>query len=438
MDSATQAGQATRNQGAGITTLSVIGLGYIGLPTAAMFASRGIEVRGVDISPRAVSEINEGRAHIEEGDLDALVARCVASGKLRAFHDPQPADAFIVAVPTPVSHDQARTPDVSYVQAAGRAIAPLLQRGNLVILESTSPVGTTDMLSRLLAELRPDLSFPHQQQETSDVCLAYCPERIIPGRMLRELVENDRIIGGMTPRCAKRAAAVYKVFVEGTCHLATDREAEMVKLTENAFRDVNIAFANELSMVCDKLGVDVWKVVEFANRHPRVSILRPGPGVGGHCIAVDPWFLIASAPEQALLMRQARLVNDAKPVHVIGKVKAALAGSNGKIACLGLTYKPDVDDFRESPSLDIAAALSREFPGQVVCCDPYADAMPASLREEHALAFMETGQALQVADVVVVLVGHSAFREIPLPRDKTVVDTVGFWRESHAGDDAAR
>ena len=437
MDSATQTTDTARATRGGISTLSVIGLGYIGLPTAAMFASRGVEVRGVDISERAVNAINGGRAHIEEGDLDALVAECVASGKLRAFLEPQRADAFIVAVPTPVSHDDGRSPDVSYVQAAGRAIAPLLERGNLVILESTSPVGTTEMLARLLAELRPDLTFPHQQQEASDICLAYCPERIIPGRMLRELVQNDRIIGGMTPRCARRAAAVYKLFVEGECHLATDREAEMVKLTENAFRDVNIAFANELSMVCDKLGVDVWRVVEFANRHPRVSILRPGPGVGGHCIAVDPWFLVASAPDEARLMRQARLVNDAKPGHVIEKVRAALGDRPGKVACLGLTYKPDVDDFRESPSLDIAVALTREYPGRVTCCDPYAEAMPPALQRDAGLAFAGFEEATADADVIVVLVAHTAFAAFPRPEGKAVVDTVGFWRDPLADNEAA-
>jgi len=412
-----------------IKTLSVIGLGYIGLPTAAMFASSGVNVLGVDVSQRAVDSINSGKAHIEEGNLDELVERCVASGALRASLTPVAADAFIIAVPTPAGHDANHSPDVSFVQAAGRSIAPVLKKGNLIILESTSPVGTTGMLAKLLAELRPDLSFPQDAGESADVCMAYCPERIIPGQMLRELVENDRIIGGMTPRCADRAAALYKSFVRGACHLTTDRTAEMVKLTENSFRDVNIAFANELSMICDDLDIDVWKVIEFANRHPRVSILNPGAGVGGHCIAVDPWFIVASDPERARIIRMARDVNDAKPHYVVEKVEAALKQNPGaKIACLGLSYKPDVDDFRESPSLEIASTLATRFPGQVVCCDPYADALPREKAEARKIVFTGIEQALAEADILVMLVPHSVFRSHPRPQDKVIVDPVGFWR----------
>lgn len=413
----------------GFDTLSVIGLGYIGLPTAAMFASAGLNVIGVDISQHAVDAVNSGKAHIEEGNLDELVERCVRAGKLRATLQPAPADAFIIAVPTPVGHDADHSPDVSYVQAAGRAIAPLLQPGNIVILESTSPVGTTAMLAELFAEARPDLSFPQNAEDQADVCLAYCPERIIPGRMLEELVENDRIIGGMTPRCAERAARLYKMFVRGVCHISNDRVAEMVKLTENAFRDVNIAFANELSMVCEDVGVDVWKVIEFANRHPRVSILSPGAGVGGHCIAVDPWFVVASAPERARLMRMARDVNDSKPVFVVDQVDQALADRPGaRVACLGLTYKPDVDDFRESPSLEIASILSAKYPGRVVCVDPFAEALSASERETRGLHFNGIDEALRDADILVVLVAHTAFRGFPKPDRAVLVDPVGFWR----------
>lgn len=411
------------------TTVSVIGLGYIGLPTAAMFASSGLKVIGVDVSRRVVDTVNAGGVHIEEGDLDVLVERCVKEGRLSATLAPQPADAFIIAVPTPVGHDAAHSPDVSYVESAGRAIAPVLKRGDLVILESTSPVGTTGMLEQLLAAARPDLSFPAQAGENADVCLAYCPERIIPGRMLKELVENDRIIGGMTPRCAARAAALYKHFVQGECHITTDRTAEMVKLTENSFRDVNIAFANELSMVCSDLGIDVWKVIEFANRHPRVSILSPGPGVGGHCIAVDPWFIVASAPVRSRIIRTAREVNDAKPGYVIEQVEAALkARPDARIACFGMAYKPDVDDFRESPSLDIAKALTARHPGKVVCCDPFSHALPEAEAKAAGLRFVDAEQALEQSDIVVMLVGHRAFRSIPLPAGKAVVDTVGFWR----------
>lgn len=409
-------------------SLAVIGLGYIGLPTAAMFASTGLPTRGVDISQRAVDAVNSGRAHIEEGNLDELVAHCVQAGHLRAMTTPVAADAFIIAVPTPVGHDAQRTPDISYVQAAGRSIAPVLKRGDLIILESTSPVGTTGMLADLLSEARPDLRFPQHAGEDADVCISYCPERIIPGQMLKELVENDRIIGGMTLRCAERAARLYKRFVRGVCHLTTDRTAEMVKLTENSFRDVNIAFANELSMICQDLDIDAWKVIEFANRHPRVSILRPGAGVGGHCIAVDPWFIVASAPQRSRIIRAAREVNDAKPGFVVEQVAAALADTPGaKVACLGLTYKPDVDDFRESPSLDIATELSRRFPGRVLCCDPFADALPDEEVRARALNLVDTGEAMQDADVIAVLVGHSAFHAYPTPQGKAIVDPVGFW-----------
>lgn len=411
-----------------IGVLAVVGLGYIGLPTAAMFASSGLRVHGIDISQRAVDTVNSGRAHIEEGDLDDLVAKCVASGRLTAHLVPQPADAFIIAVPTPVGHDDAHSPDLAYVEAAGRSIAPILKKGDLVILESTSPVGTTGLLARVMSELRPDLVFPGGDRE-EDVSLAYCPERIIPGQMLRELVENDRIIGGMTPACARRAAALYKRFVKGDCLLTTDRTAEMVKLTENAFRDVNIAFANELSMICDKFGIDAWDVIAFANRHPRVSILNPGPGVGGHCIAVDPWFIVASAPEDARLIRQARLVNDAKPHHVMAKVEKALAGRPGaRVACLGLTYKPDVDDFRESPALQIASELSRRLPGRVICADPYESMLPHAGLGDLGLEFLPAEQAIESADVVVLLVGHGAFRFLAIPSGKQVIDTTGFWR----------
>jgi UDP-N-acetyl-D-mannosaminuronic acid dehydrogenase len=409
--------------------ISIIGLGYIGLPTAAMFASVGIKVIGVDISQHVVDAVNRGKAHIEEGNLDELVERCVSAGRLRATTIAEPADAFIIAVPTPVGHDGGHSPDVSYVQSAGRAIAPLLRPGNLVILESTSPVGTTGMLAELLARERPDLSFPQGAGENADICVAYCPERIIPGQMLKELVENDRIIGGMTPRCAERAAAVYKSFVRGVCHISTDRTAEMVKLTENAFRDVNIAFANELSMICADLDVDVWKVIDFANRHPRVSILNPGAGVGGHCIAVDPWFIVASAPERARLIRNARDVNDSKPHFVVAQVEQVLAQQpEATIACLGLTYKPDVDDFRESPSLEIATMLSSKYPGRVLCVDPFAHALPEAEASRRQLVFADVDAALQRAQVVAVLVPHSAFRSFPQPEHASVIDPVGFWR----------
>lgn len=407
-----------------VEKLAVIGLGYIGLPTASMFASRGIKVIGVDVSSRVVETINQGRAHIEEGALDELVARCVANGHLRASLTPEEADAFIIAVPTPAGHDEHRSPDVSYVMAAARSIAPVLRPGNLVVLESTSPVGTTGAMCDVLAQLRPDLTFPHQRGAESDIRIAYCPERIIPGQMLRELVENDRIIGGMTAPCTAMATQLYQSFVKGVCHPADDRSAEMVKLTENAFRDVNIAFANELSMVCSDLGLDVWKVIEMANRHPRVSILRPGPGVGGHCIAVDPWFIVAESPERARLIRTARNVNDSKPHFVIEQVEKAL-GSDGKIVCLGLSYKPDVDDFRESPALEIAKELNARHPGRVLCCDPFAEALETQGGAD-GLKLVNVESALSQAGVVVMLVGHEPFKALEKP-SVPVVDTVGFW-----------
>ncbi|KAF1726187.1 UDP-N-acetyl-D-mannosamine dehydrogenase [Pseudoxanthomonas japonensis] len=409
--------------------VAVIGLGYIGLPTAVMFANAGCSVAGVDISKRAVDAVNAGEAHFEELGLSDMVERCVRKGSLRAYLSPMPARHFIIAVPTPVDH-ATHEPDISYVLAAGRSVAPVLEKGNLIVLESTSPVGTTRELASLLAELRPDLVFPLNGQVEPDVHLAYCPERIIPGRMLQELVENDRVVGGMTQSCTRLARALYGRFVRGACIDSDDRTAELCKLTENAFRDVNIAFANELSMICSDAGIDVWKVIELANRHPRVNILSPGPGVGGHCIAVDPWFIVATAPERARLIRAAREVNDSKPDYVLAQVARAVAGGqpDSRIACFGLTYKPDVDDFRESPSLHIAHQLISRYPGRVVCVDPFQDAFHHSGESVDGILFAESQDALRQADVVVMLVNHSAFRGMQKPEDKAVIDATGFWK----------
>ena len=418
------------NQGAR-HDVSVIGLGYIGLPTAVMFASAGCSVSGVDISSRAVESINAGEPHFEETGLSEMVAHCVRSGALRAYMTPHSAKNFIIAVPTPVDH-ATHQPDISYVLAAGRSIAPVLEPGNLIVLESTSPVGTTRALASLLAELRPDLSFPLNGEQDADIHLAYCPERIIPGRMLEELVENDRIIGGMTEACAEKASSLYRKFVRGACIPSDDRTAELCKLTENSFRDVNIAFANELSMICSDVGIDVWRVIELANRHPRVNILNPGPGVGGHCIAVDPWFIVAGAPERARIIRTAREVNDSKPDYVLSQVSHAIQATgkpDSKIACLGLAYKPDVDDFRESPALHIAQQLCERYPGRVVCADPFSEAYAHTAEATTGdVVFSGAQDAVEAADVIVMLVGHSAFRSIPRPQRKTVVDTVGFWK----------
>jgi UDP-N-acetyl-D-mannosaminuronic acid dehydrogenase len=319
-------------------TVSVIGLGYIGLPTAAVFAGRRKRVIGVDVNQQAVDTINRGAIHIVEPELDMLVHAAVTQGYLRATTIPEPADAFLIAVPTPFSDGY--KPDLQFIESASRAIAPVLKKGDLVVLESTSPVGTTEKMAAWMAELRPDLTFPQQTGEQSDIRVAHCPERVLPGHVIRELVENDRVVGGMTPRCGETARALYQSFVRGDCILTDARTAEMCKLTENSFRDVNIAFANELSIICDRLDINVWELIRLANRHPRVSILQPGPGVGGHCIAVDPWFIVDSAPEQARLIRTARSVNDAKPAYVIERVeRAARRFKEPVIACLGLSFK---------------------------------------------------------------------------------------------------
>ena len=410
-------------------TISVIGLGYIGLPTAAVLASRGVKVIGVDVSERVVSTINTGNVHIVEPELDVLVRRIVSEGAFRAVTRPEPADAFLIAVPTPFL--DGHKPDISYVEASVRHIAPVLRRGNLVILESTSPVGTTEKISHWLAESRPDLSFPHRTGDAADIRIAHCPERVLPGHVLRELVENDRIIGGLSPLCSEQAVELYRIFVEGNCLTTDARTAEMAKLTENAFRDVNIAFANELSLICERLGINVWKLIELANHHPRVNILQPGPGVGGHCIAVDPWFIVDSAPDLAHLIRSARLVNDGKPRWVIDQVaQAASKIANPKIACLGLAFKPDIDDLRESPSLEITAHLAHELEATIYAVEPYVDCLPKSLETYDNVEFRDAMSAVQDADIVVLLVNHQHFLEIDraLLKGKAVIDTRGFWR----------
>lgn len=382
-------------------TISVVGLGYIGLPTAAAFAVRRKRVIGVDVNQHAVDTINKGAIHIVEPELDMLVHAAVTQGYLRATTVPEPADAFLIAVPTPFA-DGFR-PDLSYIEAASRAVAPVLKKGDLVVLESTSPVGATEQMAAWMAELRPDLSFPQQSGENSDIRIAHCPERVLPGHVIRELVENDRVIGGMTPRCSELARELYQSFVRGECILTDARTAEMCKLTENSFRDVNIAFANELSIICDKLDINVWELIRLANRHPRVSILQPGPGVGGHCIAVDPWFIVDSAPEQARLIRTARAVNDDKPGYVIDRVeRAARRFKDPVIACLGLAFKANIDDLRESPALHIASELAERFAGQVVVVEPNVRTLPEALEGKAQLC--ELTEALLKADIIVILV----------------------------------
>ena len=407
----------------------VVGLGYIGLPTAAIIARGGCPVLGLDVSQHVVDTINRGEIHIEEVDLDGLVHGVVQRGLLRASTRIEPCDVYVVAVPTPFARDDHHTPDISYVLAAATEIAAVLKPGDLVILESTSPVGTTEQVRDLLAGLRPDLRMPGRTGETPDVSIAYCPERVLPGHILEELTNNDRSIGGITPRCARKALAFYKRFVRGTCVTTDARSAEMTKLVENAYRDVNIAFANELSIVADKMGLDVWEVIRLANRHPRVNILTPGPGVGGHCIAVDPWFIVHGAPDETPLIRTARTVNDAKIHHVIARAAALVEANPGaQIACLGLAFKANIDDFRESPARLVAATLARRYGARVAVVEPYAAKLPIEFTDTGA-TLVDLDTALESCGVLIVLVDHDVFRVIPLAeRSKAAVyDTRGIW-----------
>ncbi|MDL2353466.1 MAG: UDP-N-acetyl-D-mannosamine dehydrogenase [Pseudomonadota bacterium] len=418
--------KSPKNSGAK-PSVCVVGLGYIGLPTAAIVARAGCKVQGVDVSQSVVDTINRGEIHIEEVDLDGLVQGVVQRGMLKASTKVVPADVFIIAVPTPF--DENHAPDISYVLAAGEAVAAALKLGDCVILESTSPVGTTEALRDLIAKLRPDLKCPGRTNETPDVSIAYCPERVLPGKILEELTNNDRSIGGITPRCARKALAFYKLFVRGECVVTDSRSAEMTKLVENAYRDVNIAFANELSMVADQMGLDVWEVIRLANRHPRVNILTPGPGVGGHCIAVDPWFIVHGAPEQTPLIRTARGVNDGKIHHVIAQAEALIAANpQAKVACLGLAFKANIDDFRESPARLVAVTLARKFGARVKVVEPYASELPREFAGTEA-ELIDIDTALEEAGVLIVLVDHDQFRAVPLAEraDKLVYDTRGIW-----------
>ena len=397
----------------------VMGLGYIGLPTASMLATKGHTVVGVDVNEAAVNTINSGRIHIIEPDLDILVGSAVNSGNLRASLVPEEGDTFIIAVPTPfkVEEGNPKAPDLSYVEAATRAIVPYLREDNLIILESTSPVGTTDLIEHIVREARPELA--------GKVHTAHCPERVLPGHILRELVDNDRIIGGTTKAAVAKAKALYKTFCNGAILETDSRTAEMSKLVENSFRDVNIAFANELSVICDHLGINVWEAIALANRHPRVNILQPGPGVGGHCIAVDPWFIVASAPAQSRLIRTAREVNDAKPDWVIAKVKAKAARFHEPvIGCLGLSFKANIDDLRESPSMDIVHHLHQSGIGKIMACDPNVH------KEKAPFALYDLKTVIKEADILLLLVDHEEFKDIDpqVIKDKVVIDTKGVLR----------
>ncbi len=413
--------------------ICVVGLGYIGLPTAAVLASRGVEVVGVDVNHHTVDAINQGKIHIVEPDLDILVQASVQAGNLRAMLQAEKADVFMVAVPTPFKEDH--QPDLSFIESATKSIAPVLERGNLVILESTSPVGTTEKMIQWMQEERPDLVFPVFREEgnQADIAVAHCPERVLPGKVVRELVENDRIIGGVTTECAEQVREIYKIFVKGDCLVTDCRTAELSKLVENSFRDVNIAFANELSLISDKLGINVWELIRLSNRHPRVNILQPGPGVGGHCIAVDPWFIVDSSPEQSRLIYTARLVNDGKPGFILEKIRQAVEQtdkeiSNLTIACLGLAFKPDIDDLRESPALDIAQQVELMGVGKLLLVEPNITIIPESF-DGSTTRLVTLDEAIRYAEVIVLLVDHLQFKEMDLGllSGKQVVDTRGSW-----------
>ncbi len=412
-----------------LPSVTMVGLGYIGLPTAAVIAQSGCTVLGLDVKQNVVDTINRGEIHIEEHDLDVLVRDMVACGRLSAAMEARASDVFLIAVPTPFVGDH--VPDITYVLDAAKRIAPVLKKDDLVILESTSPIGTTEKMAALLTEERPDLKIAKDGESDMDVHVAYCPERVLPGQIIAELVANDRSIGGITPQCAAKAREFYRIFVKGECIETTAATAEMVKLVENASRDVSIAFANELSLIADKMNLNVWDVIELANRHPRVNILQPGPGVGGHCIAVDPWFLVDSAPDVTPLIATARNINDGKSDYVIGRVEAmAQANPNAKIACLGLAFKANIDDFRESPALKVAQAVATKFGERVQIVEPYAQELPES--------FIGTGanltaldDALASCEIVALLVDHKAFGYVTPDRllGKYVYDTRGQWRD---------
>lgn len=393
-------------------TVCVIGLGYIGLPTASLLGTKGFQVFGVDVASDIVDTINDGRIHIVEPDLDILVKSAVQSGNLKAGLEPREADIFILAVPTPFKGDY--EPDLSFVESATRMISPYIKPGNLIILESTSPIGTTqEVVAEILTQEGHDVE--------NEIFVAHCPERVLPGRILTELIENDRIVGGVNSASTKKAVDFYKTFVRGEV-LATDAHtAEMAKLTENAFRDVNIAFANELSMICDKEGINVWDMIALANRHPRVNILQPGPGVGGHCIAVDPWFIVSRAPQQARLIKMAREVNDSKPGWVIDKVKASADRfKQPVIGCLGLAFKADVDDLRESPALGIVRQIQNEQIGEILVAEP-------NLQTHDEYDLLPFQEVIERADILLLLVDHKEFRSLKAAdlKETVLIDTRG-------------
>lgn len=393
--------------------ICVMGLGYIGLPTAALLATKGYQVHGVDVKGEVVDTINKGRIHIIEPELDAFVKSAVQSGNLKAALEADYADIFIITVPTPIDEDN--NPDISYVLQANEAIAPYIKEGNCVILESTSPIGTTEKLVAVLKE---------KGLNTDNIFFAYSPERVLPGHTMRELVQNDRIVGGITEEATIKVKQFYETFVQGEVMPTTSRTAEMSKLTENSCRDVNIAFANELSILCDKFDINVWELISLANRHPRINILKPGSGVGGHCIAIDPWFIVAEGKEDAKIIRTAREINNRKPLWVVEKVLNEVSefkkinNREPKVACMGVAFKPDIDDLRESPSLNITQDLISSGV-EVLIVEP-------NLESHDSLKLTPYKDALQKADILVLLVSHREFKNIQIPEGKRVIDVCGI------------
>ncbi|MHA7219794.1 UDP-N-acetyl-D-mannosamine dehydrogenase [Arthrobacter sp. MDT1-48-3] len=417
--------------------LAVIGLGYIGLPTAAIFAAKGKRVAGVDVKQDTVDAVNRGEVPFVEPDMGVVVSGAVSLGNLVAMTNVPPADAYIIAVPTPLA--EGKGADMSYLTSAVEALAPMLRGGELVILESTSPPGTTERLAAHLARVRPDL-WPESGQGAKQVHVVHSPERVLPGRIMIEMATNDRVIGGLTDEGAQRAKKLYEVICQGEILLTDATTAEMTKLVENTFRDVNIAFANELSVICDRLGIDVWRLIELANHHPRVNVLRPGPGVGGHCIAVDPWFIVDAAPEESHLIRTAREVNDAKPHHVVARVVELLKTQPGAtVAVLGLTFKANIDDVRESPSMTIVQELARTLPQSTFLpVDPHVAEIPVALAAAGIGTMHSLDDALAAADVVLLLVDHDQFVDLADEdfHGKTIIDTKGLWRDRRAASRA--
>lgn len=398
--------------------VNFIGLGYIGLPTAIIAAKHGIEIAGTDINPDIVKATNQGHLHIVEPDMEEMLKEVVANGNLKAYTEPQLSDAYFIVVPTPFKGNH--EPDITFVEAATRSVVPFLKEGDLFVIESTSPVGTTEKMRDVIVSLRPELD--------GKIYMAYCPERVLPGNVAYELINNDRVIGGINPESTEKAKEFYSKFVKGALHSTDSRTAEMCKLTENASRDVQIAFANELSLICAKAGINVWKLIELANKHPRVKILQPGCGVGGHCIAVDPYFITADFPEESKLIAQARETNNGKAEWCTGQILAQILkfekenGRKPQVALMGLAFKPNIDDLRESPAMEIAQGVTDAVKSQ------YLMVVEPNIKQHPRFALTDYNEAYQKADIVVFLVNHREFAALNYRTDVKVLDFCGVFK----------